>query len=109
MLKQCKAHCWAPAVQVDQPAGGDGAQERLLLHAAKGHACLHDTTGNITAVTGCTQVLKKLLESAKKREAEAAQNGAAKNAELEKLKVSSAVHCSTSGHMKMAKAANGQS
>ena len=37
------------------------------------------------------QVLKKLLESAKKREAEAAQKGAAKDAELEKLKVSSPV------------------
>ena len=55
------------------------------------------------------QVLKKLLESAKKREAEAAQKGAAKDAELEKLKVSSAVHCATNGQMKMAKAVNGQS
>ena len=55
------------------------------------------------------QVLKNLLESAKKREAEAAQKGAAKDAELEKLKVSSAVHCSPNGQTKMAKAANGQS
>ena len=55
------------------------------------------------------QVLKKLLESAKKREAEAAQEGAAKDAELEKLKVSSAVHCATNGQIKMAKAVNGQS
>ena len=55
------------------------------------------------------QVLKKLLESAKKREAEAAQKGAAKDAEMEKLKVSSVVHRSTSGRMRLAITANGQS
>ena len=81
-------------MQVDQPAGGDGEK-----HIST--ACFSMTQQAVsTAVTGCMQVLKKLLESAKKREAEAAQKGAAKDAELEKLKVSSAVRGSTKGQMK---------